>query len=99
MIKARHIMWALLASGALAVTMLVACGTNSPPQPPLVPCATWQAPDGTWMEPDNDPVDDDPCDLEAGLDGPIFKPTPRKSPVKSSPAPKSTPIGGRKKRF
>lgn len=39
---------------------VAACGTGSPVQP--VTCATWQAPDGTWMEEDNEEVDADPCD-------------------------------------
>lgn len=96
MIKAKHIAWALAASVAvLAAGVLGACDTNSAPQPPLVVCETWQAPDGTWMERDNEPVDDDPCDLEADVHFPVIKPSTKKP----SPVAKSTPIGGRKKRF
>lgn len=56
------------------------------------PCSTYQAPDGTWMEEDNEPVDSDPCDREPDNDkAPVVKlPTLKKAPV---------PIGGKTKKF
>lgn len=76
----------------LALT-LGACGDPAPrPLPVPVVCATWQAPDGTWMEEDNEEVDVDPCDLddlfEVRTTAPA-KPLPKASPAKK-PAPKIT---------
>lgn len=87
---------------AVAAMLLGACGRPvSAPLPPIT-CATYQAPDGTWMEEDNEPVDDDPCDTEMDYPKPArttAKPAAKPS-VKASPAkPASTPLGGRKKRF
>jgi hypothetical protein len=80
----------VLVAFVLAVALLLlGCDKVVLPQP--APCATWQAPDGTWMEEDNEPVDDDPCDRL-----PDVKVSTVKPPVKPSPA---KPIGGQKKRF
>lgn len=54
------IFWGAVGLAAVLVIWLGACGGGSPVQP--VTCATWQAPDGTWMEEDNEEVDADPCD-------------------------------------
>jgi hypothetical protein len=69
-------------------------------QEPVVPvCATYQAPDGTWMEEDDEPVDADPCDLDDAFEVEHLK-TP-KPVVKKSPAvaQSAQPLGGKKKRF
>ena len=93
--------WAWIAVLAMAIVaiLLGACGrAGSAPVLPPITCATYQAPDGTWMEEDNEPVDDDPCDTE--MDYPKSVRTTAKPSVKASPAkPASTPLGGRKKRF
>lgn len=87
---------------AVAATLLGACARRGPVTVPIVTCATYQAPDGTWMEEDNEPVDDDPCDTEMDYPKPVrttAKPAAKPS-AKASPAkPASTPLGGRKKRF
>lgn len=66
----------------LGVCVLVACTALPGPRRPTA-CATWQAPDGTWMEEDNEPVDSDPCD-RGGYFGPA-KPTPKPSTKKPTP--------------
>lgn len=86
---------------AIAAMLLGACGRSDGGAPvfPAV-CATYQAPDGTWMEEDNEPVDRDPCDLDDAweFDGAGHK-TPKPKVVKPSPRMTSGPIGGRGKRF
>lgn len=89
----------IVIAGAAAI-LLGACGKGAPLQP--VACATYQAPDGTWMEEDNEPVDDDPCDLddlwEREHKTPTPKPRVKSTVVKPSPA-RTQPIGGRSKKF
>lgn len=89
--------WVIIAIVGAAAILLGACGRpGSAPLP--ITCATYQAPDGTWMEEDNEPVDDDPCDTE--MDYPKPAKTSKKPTVKPSPTkPAATPLGGRKKRF
>lgn len=92
-------MWVWAAVLVLAVVALLmgACDRTVAPWPAPV-CATYQAPDGTWMEEDNEPVDADPCDTKIDLPKPVR--TTAKPAVKPSPAKTvSTPLGGRKKRF
>lgn len=75
---------------AVAAMLLGACGDPASPLQPVT-CATYQAPDGTWMEEDNEPVDADPCDREFDVhrtNSPAAKPKPVKTPVK--PAPRTT---------
>lgn len=95
--------WVIIAVVGAAAILLGACGRpGSAPVLPPITCATYQAPDGTWMEEDNEPVDEDPCDTEMDYPKPArttVKPAAKPS-VKASPAkPASTPLGGRKKRF
>lgn len=76
---------------AVAATLLGACATG-PLQPQ--PCATWLHPDGvTWMEEDNEPVDDDPCDRlpdsKPSSKAPAVKPSPAKT---TKPAVKPNPV-------
>lgn len=76
---------------AIAATLMGACAA-SPLQPQ--PCATWLHPDGvTWMEEDNEPVDDDPCDRKPdskpSSKAPAVKPPPVKT-TKPAPAPVRT---------
>jgi hypothetical protein len=74
------------------VPLLAACNDQQPVLPAPV-CATWQAPDGTWMEEDNEPVDAYPCD------GDDMFPKVKPSTKKPAPAKSTQPIGGKKKRF
>jgi len=80
--------WMVLTSvlllAVVAAMLLDACGGLLAPAP--VVCATYQAPDGTWMEQDNEEVDDDPCDT--GVDLPHVKPTTKKPVPKASPTKK-----------
>ena len=74
---------------------LAGCSGGQPlpqPSPQPVVCATYQAPDGTWMEEDNEPVDDDPCDrLPDSPKSPSIKPTTKKpAPATTKPAPRVT---------
>lgn len=85
-------------------TMMGACS-----KPILEPCQvnpTRQAQDGSWVEADGEPLDDDPCDaddlFEDGhqpkMPTPVIKkPEPKKTPAK--PIQPNQPIGGTKKRF
>lgn len=82
----------ILVLAAVAATALGACG--SPNQARPIVCATYQAPDGTWMEEDNEVVDSDPCDLDDQ-----FEDQGGYDLRKVKPVPKQTPIGGKKKRF
>lgn len=53
--------WKILAVGVLLIPTLQACSD------PVDPCQvnpTRQAADGTWVEADGEPLDDDPCDAE-----------------------------------
>jgi len=74
---------AVFAVAALLVGFLAGCG--DPQQATPIACATYQAPDGTWMEEDNEPVDSDPCDtddlFEVRTTAPA-KPVPKASPAK-----------------
>ena len=72
-----------VAAGAI---LLGACAKREGPHPAPVVCTTWQAPDGTWMEEDNEEVDEDPCDTDVDL--PHVKPTTKKPAPKASPAKK-----------
>lgn len=81
---------------ALAVVAMLmgaaSCDKNQPDAPsrhPL-PCATWQAPDGTWMEEDDEPVDSDPCDLDDAFEVPKVHTTAPKVKVSTKPAPRSS---------
>ena len=88
----RPVFWiAVIIACAVLVGMLGACGGPNDAQP--VVCATYQAPDGTWMEEDNEPInDDDPCDLELDLDPYHVKsPKPKPAPVKTPQQPKPRP--------
>lgn len=78
--------WLTVFLVGVVVLVLAACGKAVPPPlPQPVVCATWQAPDGTWMEEDNEEVDSDPCDLddvfEVRTTAPA-KPKPAVSPAK-----------------
>lgn len=89
----RPIFWIILVIVFAVAVGMSACGDPAPrPLPVPVTCATWQAPDGTWMEEDNEEVDADPCDLddvfEVRTTAPA-KPLPKASPAKK-PAPKTT---------
>lgn len=90
--------WVIIVVVAAGAILLGACGDPQPVFPAT--CATYQAPDGTWMEEDNEPVDADPCDLDDAweFDGTGHR-TPKPTVKKPSPAKTSAPIGGRKKRF
>lgn len=94
--------WITFLTLGAVVILLGACASREVAPWPAQVCATYQAPDGTWMEEDNEPVDDDPCDTEMDYPKPVrttAKPAAKPS-VKASPAkPVSTPLGGRKKRF
>lgn len=77
---------------AVAATLLGACSAPWQPQP----CATWLHPDGvTWMEEDNEPVDDDPCDRL-----PNSKPSSKAPPMvkDTKPVPKPSAAKTTKKR-
>jgi len=77
--------WVVLIAAFVAAMMLTACGDPQQATPRPVVCATYQAPDGTWMEEDNEVVDSDPCDLddlfEVKTTAPA-KPVPKASPAK-----------------
>jgi hypothetical protein len=82
----------------LVAVVVALAGRGDPAQPAV--CATYQAPDGTWMEEDNEPVDGDPCDLDDLLEPVVIPPNVSKKPSpKASPTKPSAPLGGRKKRF
>jgi len=73
--------WILVLAAFVAAMMLAACG--DPQQSTPIACATWQAPDGTWMEEDNEEVDSDPCDLDDMFEKPrTTKPVPKASPAR-----------------
>lgn len=85
---------AVIAVAGILGIALGGCGDPATPPRPVV-CATYQAPDGTWMEEDNEAVDDDPCDLDDAYELDSYD-LRKKKPM---PAKTSAPIGGKKKRF
>jgi hypothetical protein len=73
------------------IVALTACGDPQQATPRPIACATWQAPDGTWMEEDNEVVDSDPCDTDDMFEvrttapaKPVPKPSPAKPNVRST---------------
>lgn len=76
---------------AIVATLLGACGDPAQPQV----CATWQAPNGQWMEEDNEEVDSDPCDLDDAFEVEHKKTKKPVAPRTSKPK----PPGGRDKKF
>ena len=94
----KYLLWAVIVTAvAVAATLLGGCG--DPVQRPVPVCATYQAPDGTWMEEDNEEVDEDPCDLDDAFEvehPKTPKPVVKKTPEKST---QQQPVGGREKRF
>lgn len=85
--KVSTYIWVLVLAAVVA-TALAACKDPNDARP--VVCATYQAPDGTWMEEDNEPVDADPCDTDDQFEDQGGYDLRKK---------KQTPIGGRKKKF
>ena len=81
-------MWYGVCALFAAVLVVFAAACDRPLVAPAV-CATWQAPDGTWMEEDNEPVDSDPCDRQ-----PDYKPATvvPKLPVVRTPAVPQVPV-------
>ena len=79
--------WLAVFLVVVAVLVLAACDKKQPdiPSPHPLPCATWQAPDGTWMEEDNEEVDSDPCDLDDAFKVRTTAPAkPKPSPTKKN---------------
>jgi hypothetical protein len=74
--------WLTVFLVGVAVLVLTACG--NPQQASPIVCATWQAPDGTWMEEDNEEVDSDPCDLDDLFE--VRTTAPAKPKLAASPA-------------
>jgi hypothetical protein len=76
--------WFWIVFIAVFIAAMVVAGCGNPQQAtPRPVCATYQAPDGTWMEEDNEPVDSDPCDLDDLFEKPkTTKPVPKASPAK-----------------
>lgn len=87
----------LLVFAAVLATLLGACERVDPCQ--VNP--TRQASDGTWIEADGEPMDDDPCDADDVFDDHDYKPTPviKLPEPKKTPAKLQQPVGGTKKRF
>ena len=88
--------WGCLAVAAVVAIILGACGGFNPAPP--VTCATWQAPDGTWMEEDNEEVDADPCDRFDDLHPLSTKSAKPRPPVLRTTKP-AAPLGRNTKGF
>lgn len=90
-----HFLTGAIIAAVVAGVLLLAIGCGDPARAPAV-CATRQAPNGQWIEEDNEAVDGDPCDTDDQFEDQGGYDFRKKKPV---PAKTSAPIGGKKKRF